>query len=274
MTEQELEIMKIVWERETATVRDVYEALLERRKVAYTTVMTMMKILEQKKYLKNQADRAYVYRPAQPKGQVIGAMVRDFVNRVFNGSAEPLLVHLVEDQQLSRKDLEEITHMIRRKEALMSGLWLQNLAFYSLQIAGVAAAGALLLRMLQIRCPTIRLMPWQALIAACLALPAIQPWLTAKTNANVQISMGPAMAAGAARGSRGMAFPGHTGNRSSTGGSGRIGPIRDPWNRTMAAPDNIGAIPRSVPGAFDNLQRRLAGSDLRLGRVQVEDALK
>ena len=62
--------MKIVWERGSVTVRDVYEALLERRKVAYTTVMTMMKILEQKKYLKKtQADRAYVYRPAQPKRQ-------------------------------------------------------------------------------------------------------------------------------------------------------------------------------------------------------------
>jgi BlaI family transcriptional regulator, penicillinase repressor len=52
LTEQELEIMKIVWQRDSATVRDVYEALLEHRKVAYTTVMTMMKILEQKKYLK------------------------------------------------------------------------------------------------------------------------------------------------------------------------------------------------------------------------------
>ena len=70
--------MKIVWERESVTVRDVYESLLEHRKVAYTTVMTMMKILEQKQYLeKKQADRAYVYRPTQPKRQVIGAMVRD-----------------------------------------------------------------------------------------------------------------------------------------------------------------------------------------------------
>src|SRR6266480_6627391 len=101
--------MKIVWAREAATVRDVYEALLERRKVAYTTVMTMMKILEQKKYLKKtQADRAYVYRPAQPKRQVIGDMVRDFVNRVFNGSAEPLLVHLVEEHGLTRQELDEI----------------------------------------------------------------------------------------------------------------------------------------------------------------------
>jgi len=107
--------MKIVWEREKTTVRDVYEALLERRKVAYTTVMTMMKILEQKKYLKKTlSERAYVYRPAQPKGQVIGAMVREFVNRVFNGSAEPLLVHLVEEHDLSPEELEEIARLRRK----------------------------------------------------------------------------------------------------------------------------------------------------------------
>jgi predicted transcriptional regulator len=107
--------MKLVWERESATVRDVYEALLEKRKVAYTTVMTMMKILEQKKYLrKTMADRAYVYRPAQPKGKVIAGMVREFVNRVFNGSAEPLLVHLVEEHNLSREDLDEIARLRRK----------------------------------------------------------------------------------------------------------------------------------------------------------------
>jgi predicted transcriptional regulator len=115
LTEHELEIMKIVWLHDTSTVRDVYEALLEKRKVAYTTVMTMMKVLEQKKYLKkSQAERAYVYRPAQPQRQVIGAMVRDFVNRVFNGSASPLLVHLVEEHDLSREDLEEIARLRRK----------------------------------------------------------------------------------------------------------------------------------------------------------------
>src|SRR5262245_58158453 len=115
LTAQELEIMKVVWESESVTVRDVYEALLKKRKVAYTTVMTMMKILEEKKYLKkSQSDRAYVYRAAQPKRQVIGAMVRDFVNRVFNGSAEPLLVHLVEEHDLSQMDLEEIARLRRK----------------------------------------------------------------------------------------------------------------------------------------------------------------
>src|SRR5262245_47719969 len=116
LTDQELEIMKIVWDLEKATVRDVYERMLKRRKIAYTTVMTMMKILETKGRLKKQQeDRAYVYRPSQPKQQVIGGMVKEFINRVFNGSAEPLLVHLVEDEGLTEKELAEIARLARRK---------------------------------------------------------------------------------------------------------------------------------------------------------------
>ena len=117
LTEQELEIMKIVWDLERATVRDVYETILKQRRIAYTTVMTMMKILETKGYLKkSQEDRAYVYRPSQPKQSVIRGMVRDFVNRVFNGSAEPLLVHLVEEKGLTDKELAEIARLARREE--------------------------------------------------------------------------------------------------------------------------------------------------------------
>jgi predicted transcriptional regulator len=79
--------------------------------------MTMMKILEEKKYLKKtQEDRAYVYRPAKPKNQVIRGMVREFVDRVFNGSAEPLLAHLIEDERLDKKDLEELARMIRKEQ--------------------------------------------------------------------------------------------------------------------------------------------------------------
>ena len=116
LTDQELEIMKIVWNLNEATVRDVYENLLERRKIAYTTVMTLMKILETKGHLKkSSSERAHVYRPSLPKQQVIGGMVREFVNRVFNGSAEPLLVHLVEDEGLSEKELAEIVRVARRK---------------------------------------------------------------------------------------------------------------------------------------------------------------
>ncbi len=110
--------MKTVWElNRPATVRDVYEALLERRKIAYTTVMTMMNILEAKGYLKKrQQDRAYVYSPAEAKSKVIGGMVREFVNRVFNGSAQPLLMHLVEDEGLTGKELAEIARMARKQK--------------------------------------------------------------------------------------------------------------------------------------------------------------
>jgi predicted transcriptional regulator len=113
LTPQELEIMKLVWQRQTATVRDIYEALLEQRKIAYTTVMTMMKILENKGYLKKRRqDRAFLYRPAHTKNQVIGGMLREFIDRVFNGSAEPLLVHLVKSRHLREKDLQKIVRMI------------------------------------------------------------------------------------------------------------------------------------------------------------------
>src|SRR5580692_2284080 len=114
LTEQELEIMKVIWQHEKANVRQVYETMLERRRIAYTTVMTMMNIMEQKGYLKKQQqDRAYVYQPSKPQKQVIRSMVREFVDRVFNGSAEPLLVHLVEGEHLTENDLDEIRRTIK-----------------------------------------------------------------------------------------------------------------------------------------------------------------
>ncbi len=114
LTEQELEIMKIVWQLGVATVRDVYETLLTRRKIAYTTVMTMMKIMEEKKYLRRKLEgRAYVYEGTRPKKQMIRELVSEFINRVFNGSAEPLVAHLVEERHLSEKDLRQIARMVR-----------------------------------------------------------------------------------------------------------------------------------------------------------------
>jgi BlaI family transcriptional regulator, penicillinase repressor len=117
LTPQELELMKIVWQKGPVTVRDVYETLLERRKIAYTTVMTMMRVLDRKGYVKKRREnRAFVYRPARPERQVLRSMVREFVDRVFNGSAQPLLVHLVEDRRLSPNELEELERLIHEAE--------------------------------------------------------------------------------------------------------------------------------------------------------------
>jgi predicted transcriptional regulator len=113
LTDLELEVMHVVWELGCGTVRQVHRVLGERREIAYTTVMTMMNILEEKEYLQRSKEgRAYVYEPVRPKSEVIASMVDDFVTKVFDGSARPLVVGLVKDQKLSRNDLEDIARMI------------------------------------------------------------------------------------------------------------------------------------------------------------------
>jgi predicted transcriptional regulator len=114
---QELEIMKVVWDRGRVTVRDVYETLRKRRQIAYTTVMTMMGILDQKGFLKRSPgeDRAYVYEPARSRQAVMRAMVKEFLDRVFGGSGSRLMVHLIEDRHVSAKDLDELRRAIRKK---------------------------------------------------------------------------------------------------------------------------------------------------------------
>ena len=105
--------MKVVWRQDTPTVRTVYETLRKTRPIAYTTVMTMMNVLESKGYLKKEkADRAYRYRPARPERTVISSMVREFVNRVFDGAPRPLLLHLVKDGRLSDAEREELLRLI------------------------------------------------------------------------------------------------------------------------------------------------------------------
>lgn len=115
-TDQELEILKVIWQRGEATVREVYRDLAAQRKIAYTTVLTMMGILEQKGHLKKTAgERAYIYRPTKPQQQVVRSMVREFVHRVFNGSARPLLVHLLEDPHTDPNELREMEKLFKER---------------------------------------------------------------------------------------------------------------------------------------------------------------
>jgi predicted transcriptional regulator len=118
LTAQELELMKLVWRLGKPTVREVYEALLGTRKIAYTTVMTMMNVLVAKGRLsKKRRGKAFVYSPTEPRESTVGAMVDDFVGRVFGGSARPLLLQLVQDEKLSLDDIDEIRRMIRKAES-------------------------------------------------------------------------------------------------------------------------------------------------------------
>src|SRR5262245_13100073 len=110
---RELALMKVVWRLGDVSVREVYETLRKRRPLAYTTVMTMMSTLEAKGYLKRRPDgRAFRYRPARPEGRVITSLVREFVDRVFDGASRPLLAHLVTDARLTKEEREELKRPI------------------------------------------------------------------------------------------------------------------------------------------------------------------
>ncbi|KAA0253984.1 MAG: BlaI/MecI/CopY family transcriptional regulator [Acidobacteria bacterium] len=114
LTAAELEVMHEVWERSPVTVREVHERLRERKPVAYTTVMTLMNILEGKGRLRRRKEgRAFVYEPTQPKSEVLSGLVSDFLEKVFAGSARSLLVSLVRDRKLGAPDLEEIRRLVK-----------------------------------------------------------------------------------------------------------------------------------------------------------------
>jgi predicted transcriptional regulator len=112
LTEVELEIMHVVWGLGDATVKQVHDLLSARRPVAYTTVMTMLGLLAKKGHLKREeSGKAFVYRPAHPKGRVVSRMLDDFVARVFQGSARPLVLALLKEKRISRRDLDEIARL-------------------------------------------------------------------------------------------------------------------------------------------------------------------
>jgi len=109
--------MKVIWRLEAVTVRDVYEAMRKRRRIAYTTVMTMMNILEAKGYLrKDKADRAFRYRPTRPRQAVVTSMVREFVNRVFDGASRPLMLQLVKQRRLTAEERAALIKLIKETE--------------------------------------------------------------------------------------------------------------------------------------------------------------
>jgi predicted transcriptional regulator len=117
LTEVELEIMHVVWGLGTATVKQVHDVLSARRPVAYTTVMTMLGLLAKKGHLKREeSGKAFVYRPAHTKGRVVSKMLDDFVSRVFHGSARPLVLALLKDRKISKRDLEEIARLAEGNE--------------------------------------------------------------------------------------------------------------------------------------------------------------
>ncbi|MCP4257733.1 MAG: BlaI/MecI/CopY family transcriptional regulator [Planctomycetes bacterium] len=119
ITAAELRIMKVIWQLGSGTVRQTLNALPvdEGTPPAYTTVMTMMKQLAEKGALDVDCERQpFVYTPAVRRDQVLRQRATQFLKTVFDGRAEDLVLHLVEEADLSAADIRRIEAKIRKRE--------------------------------------------------------------------------------------------------------------------------------------------------------------
>jgi BlaI family transcriptional regulator, penicillinase repressor len=115
MTPLELEIMQVLWETGPATVQTVQRGL--KRELAYTTVQTMLTVLLRKDKVKRVLkDKAYVYKPAVSRTKFTGHAVREFIDRMFGGSAEGLVMNLVQEKHLTPEKLAELHKLIEQEE--------------------------------------------------------------------------------------------------------------------------------------------------------------
>ncbi len=114
-TPAELEILRVVWERGPSTVREVLEALNSLRKRAYTSVMTLMNIMAEKGLLSHAPPpqgRAFVYSAKVTRRKTRSQMLKDILNRVFDGSANLMVAHVLEQAKLIEEELEEIRRTV------------------------------------------------------------------------------------------------------------------------------------------------------------------
>lgn len=115
LTPLELEIMNVLWETGPASVQEVQQRVRASRPLAYTTVQTMLNILVRKKRAKRTlVDRSYRYRAAASREKTVGKALRDLVDRMFGGSAEALVMSLVESDQLTPETLRRLNEMIEK----------------------------------------------------------------------------------------------------------------------------------------------------------------
>jgi predicted transcriptional regulator len=111
--ELELRILNVLWERGEATVREVLEALPAGKRPAYTTVLTVMRLMHEKGYLtRRERGRAHIYQARLRETPIKRGMLRHLIEAAFRGSREALLVRLFEDENLSEEELRRVHELL------------------------------------------------------------------------------------------------------------------------------------------------------------------
>jgi len=118
-TEAELELLRILWEKQPATVREIYDTLNQEKPSGYTTVLKMLQIMTAKGLVvRDEANRAHVYRAAMSQDTMQSTMLRDLSMRLFAGSAAQLAMHALAMEPASQNELNEIRALIERKNPI------------------------------------------------------------------------------------------------------------------------------------------------------------
>ncbi len=113
LTEAELRLMDVLWKKEAATVSDVVAALPGKEPLAYSTVLTTLRILERKGYLSHEKEgRAYVYQPVVGREEARRSVVRYMMSRFFNNSPEMLVLNILENEAVDADVLERMRQMV------------------------------------------------------------------------------------------------------------------------------------------------------------------
>ena len=113
LTDAELRLMEVLWEEGEATVSDVVEKLPKKISLAYSTVLTTLRILENKGYLQHVKEgRAFVYRPIVGREQARENAITHLLRRFFEGSPELLMLNLIEGKKISQKELARLRKRI------------------------------------------------------------------------------------------------------------------------------------------------------------------
>ena len=116
-TASELEILRVLWARGPSTVREVHDALREKKDLGYTTVLKLLQIMTSKGTVRrDEGRRAHVYEACQPATETKRQLVGDVLERVFEGSASELMIHALEGRRTSRKELEELRRLLDEYE--------------------------------------------------------------------------------------------------------------------------------------------------------------
>lgn len=116
-TSSELEILHVLWERGPSTVREVHQALNEKRPIGYTSVLKLMQIMTAKGTLRrNEEQRAHVYEAEQPAEKTKRDLAQDVLQRVFDGSASDLMMHALSGRKAIKEEIEEMRRLLNEHE--------------------------------------------------------------------------------------------------------------------------------------------------------------